>query len=64
MWKGYNLILCHYTLLSPAKLVFSLYTKGESSFRKELEPANITVGSRVFQTEDDPVTSVNDLFVS
>jgi hypothetical protein len=37
--------------------------QGESSIRKELEPANITVMSRVFTTVDGPFKT-NDLFVS
>ena len=38
--------------------------QAESSFRSELESANISVESRTFQTTDDPVEHIKDLFVS
>ena len=33
-------------------------------FRRELEPENITVASHLFETLDDPVGTIEDLFVS
>ena len=36
----------------------------EVTFIKELKPANITIESRLFQTEADPVATVEDFFVS
>lgn len=35
----------------------------EVTFINELKPANITVESRLFQTESDPVATVDDFFV-
>lgn len=39
------------------------YIQEEASFREELESVNITVASRMFRTEDDPIKTA-DLFVS
>ncbi len=36
----------------------------ELIFRRELEPANISVASHLFETLDDPVATIDDLFVS
>ena len=33
-------------------------------FRRELEPENITVASHLFETLDDPLGTIEDLFVS
>jgi hypothetical protein len=45
--------------------VFTMSCKfqAEVSFREELESVNITVESRMFTTEDDPIETT-DLFVS
>ena len=42
---------------------YALTTQTEATFIKELKPANITVESRLFQTESDPVATVEDFFV-
>ena len=45
-------------------LLFTHHDQAESRFRRELGSANITIQSRVFRTEDDPIETVDDLFVS
>ena len=43
-------------------LLFHIH-QAESTFRNELEPAGITVVSRMFKTTEDPVEAIKDLFV-
>ena len=38
--------------------------QAELVFRRELEPENITVASHLFETLDDPLGTIEDLFVS
>ena len=46
------------------KINYNLATmQAEASIRRELEPANITVKSRVYDTNSDPL-QITDLFVS
>jgi hypothetical protein len=37
--------------------------QAELVFRRELEPENITVASHLFETLDDPLSTIEDLFV-
>lgn len=38
--------------------------QAEASIRRELESSGITVVSHMFKTRSDPVTTIEDLFVS
>ena len=40
------------------------FSQAESSFRSELEPAGISVESRIFKTTEDPIKAIKDLLVS
>ena len=40
-----------------------MYMQAEARFRAELESVNVTVASRMFRTEDNPIETA-DLFVS
>ena len=60
-------IECHYISYGvQLPIVLSTFSgiQAESTFRKELEPAGITVENYTFKTEGDPLEHIQELFVS
>ena len=59
----FTLVRCRLMIRLHALHVYILF-QAELNVRKVLGKANYTVQSRVFETNADPVTSIDDLFVS
>ena len=59
----FTLVRCRLMIRLHALHVYLLF-QAELNVRKVLGKANYTVESRVFETNSDPVTSIDDLFVS
>ena len=51
-------------ILTSGYLILICILQSEIIFRRELEPEGIIVRSHLFETQDDPVGTIDDLFVS